>query len=235
MPSFVDAEEDDGDTQELEHEMLGLGIGLLIQLRAQHTGDENDENVDEGETCQQGMLQRGEQGLQGISEGGEEILYGIHVFSGSFLQNDGGKRIYTIIIPHFSKKRNGRTHFFRGKRKFSAQKTGREVPYVRKGRPAHRRTAPKGEGYPIGNESRGKRGSATAAAAEEEQDDDGDPDPVVVVEDVAQTVVHSEPPKYEVGEGRSRLHYHSMSKEQECAGNSEIFCRNGLDGSRKNL
>ena len=37
-------------------------------------------------------------------------------------------------------------------------------------------------------------GSATAAAAEEQQDDEDDPDPVVVVEYVAQTVVHSEPP-----------------------------------------
>ena len=36
--------------------------------------------------------------------------------------------------------------------------------------------------------------SATAAAAEEQQDDEDDPDPVVVVEYVAQTVVHSEPP-----------------------------------------
>ena len=43
-------------------------------------------------------------------------------------------------------------------------------------------------------------GSATAAAAGEQQDDEDDPDPVVVVEHVAQTVVHSEPPKkYEVG------------------------------------
>ena len=42
------------------------------------------------------------------------------------------------------------------------------------------------------------RGSATAAAIEEQQDDEDDPDPVVVVEYVAQTVVHSEPPKYEV-------------------------------------
>ena len=38
------------------------------------------------------------------------------------------------------------------------------------------------------------RRSATAAAAEEQQDDEDDPDPVVVVEYVAQTVVHSEPP-----------------------------------------
>ena len=37
-------------------------------------------------------------------------------------------------------------------------------------------------------------GSATAAAAGEQQDDEDDPDPVVVVEYVAQTVVHSEPP-----------------------------------------
>ena len=35
---------------------------------------------------------------------------------------------------------------------------------------------------------------AAAAAAEEQQDDKDDPDPVVVVENVAQTVVHSEPP-----------------------------------------
>ena len=41
---------------------------------------------------------------------------------------------------------------------------------------------------------RGGRGSATAAAAEEQQDDEDDPDPVVVVEYVAQTVVHREPP-----------------------------------------
>ena len=38
------------------------------------------------------------------------------------------------------------------------------------------------------------RESATAAAAEEEKNDKDDPDPVVVVEYVAQTVVHSEPP-----------------------------------------
>ena len=37
--------------------------------------------------------------------------------------------------------------------------------------------------------------SATAAAAGEQEDDEDDPDPVVVVEDVAQTVVHSVPPK----------------------------------------
>lgn len=37
------------------------------------------------------------------------------------------------------------------------------------------------------------RFSATAAAGEE-QDDEDDPDPVVVVENVAKTVVHSEPP-----------------------------------------
>ena len=43
-------------------------------------------------------------------------------------------------------------------------------------------------------------GSAAAAAAEEQQDDEDDPDPVVVVEYVAQTVVHGEPPIYEVGE-----------------------------------
>ena len=42
------------------------------------------------------------------------------------------------------------------------------------------------------------RGSATAAAAGEQEDDEDDPDPVVVVEDVAQTVVHSVPPKDEV-------------------------------------
>jgi hypothetical protein len=43
-------------------------------------------------------------------------------------------------------------------------------------------------------------GSATAAAAGEQEDDEDDPDPVVVVEHVAQAVVHSEPPKkYEVG------------------------------------
>ena len=41
-------------------------------------------------------------------------------------------------------------------------------------------------------------GSATAAAAGEQEDDEDDPDPVVVVEDVAQTVVHSVPPKDEV-------------------------------------
>ena len=35
---------------------------------------------------------------------------------------------------------------------------------------------------------------SAAAAAGEEQDDEDDPDPVVVVEYVAQTVVHSEPP-----------------------------------------
>ena len=43
-------------------------------------------------------------------------------------------------------------------------------------------------------------GSATAAAAGEQEDDEDDPDPVVVVEDVAQTVVHSVPPKNEVVE-----------------------------------
>ena len=37
------------------------------------------------------------------------------------------------------------------------------------------------------------RFSATAAAGEE-QDDEDDPDPVVVVKDVAKTVVHCEPP-----------------------------------------
>ena len=44
-------------------------------------------------------------------------------------------------------------------------------------------------------------GLAAAAAAGEQQDDEDDPDPVVVVEYVAQTVVHSEPPEYEVGGG----------------------------------
>ena len=47
---------------------------------------------------------------------------------------------------------------------------------------------------------RGRKGSATAAAAGEQQDDQDDPDPVVVVEDVAQTVVHSVPPENEVVE-----------------------------------
>ncbi len=37
-------------------------------------------------------------------------------------------------------------------------------------------------------------GSATAAAGEE-QDDEDNPDPVVVVKNIAQTVVHSEPPE----------------------------------------
>ena len=37
------------------------------------------------------------------------------------------------------------------------------------------------------------RFSATAAAGEE-QDNEDDPDPVVVIKDVAKTVVHSEPP-----------------------------------------
>ena len=45
-----------------------------------------------------------------------------------------------------------------------------------------------------GREGAGQ-GSATAAAAGEQEDDEDDPDPVVVVEDVAQTVVHSVPPK----------------------------------------
>ena len=42
-----------------------------------------------------------------------------------------------------------------------------------------------------------RRGTSTAAAAaaEEQENDEDDPDPVVVVEDVAQTVVHSVPPK----------------------------------------
>ena len=65
----------------------------------------------------------------------------------------------------------------------------------RGGRPAYRRATPKWRAFSLGRNSRGERGSATAAAAEEQQDDDGDPDPVVVVEDVAQTVVHSVPPK----------------------------------------
>ena len=38
-------------------------------------------------------------------------------------------------------------------------------------------------------------GGDLAAARGEQQDDDEDPDPVVVVENIAQTVVHSEPPK----------------------------------------
>ena len=41
----------------------------------------------------------------------------------------------------------------------------------------------------------GDGGSAAAAAAGEQENDEDDPDPVVVVEDVAQTVVHSVPPK----------------------------------------
>ena len=48
---------------------------------------------------------------------------------------------------------------------------------------------------PIGGSGEGWRsGSATAAAAGEQEDDEDDPDPVVVVEYVAQTVVHGEPP-----------------------------------------
>jgi len=39
---------------------------------------------------------------------------------------------------------------------------------------------------------------STAAAADENQRDDEDPDPVVV-EYVAQTVIHGIPPKYEMG------------------------------------
>ena len=38
------------------------------------------------------------------------------------------------------------------------------------------------------------KSATAAAAAEEEQDDEDDPDPVVVVEYVAQAVVHGEPP-----------------------------------------
>ena len=38
----------------------------------------------------------------------------------------------------------------------------------------------------------------TAAAADENQRDDEDPDPVIV-KYVAQTVIHGEPPKYEMG------------------------------------
>ena len=61
------------------------------------------------------------------------------------------------------------------------------------------------------------RGSATAAAAGEQEDDEDDPDPVVVVEDVAQTVVHSVPPKDEVVDsGLPRLHYHCMSEVGGC-------------------
>ena len=67
------------------------------------------------------------------------------------------------------------------------------------------------------------RGSATAAAAGEQEDDEDDPDPVVVVEDVAQAVVHGEPPKYEVGGGMTRLHYHCMSDAGECAGAEKLF------------
>ena len=52
---------------------------------------------------------------------------------------------------------------------------------------------------------RGRMGSATAAAAGEQQDDEDDPDPVVVVEYVAQTVVHSEPPKKYVAGNKSGL------------------------------
>ena len=59
-----------------------------------------------------------------------------------------------------------------------------------------RKLPPKG-GSPLPRGGGGKRGarSAAAAAAGEQQDDEDDPDPVVVVEHVAQTVVHSEPPK----------------------------------------
>ena len=43
---------------------------------------------------------------------------------------------------------------------------------------------------------------SAAAAANEDQRDDEDPDPVVV-EYVAQTVIHGIPPKYEMGRGLS--------------------------------
>ena len=88
---------------------------------------------------------------------------------------------------------------------------------------------------------RGKS-AAAAAAAEEQQDDEDDPDPVVVVEYVAQAVVHRNLRMERIwreeigGEFRlpfivcriSRLHYQNMSKRPECAWISKIFLpRNG--------
>ena len=76
---------------------------------------------------------------------------------------------------------------------------------------------------------RGRKGSATAAAAGEQQDDEDDPDPVVVVEHVAQTVVHSEPPKrYEVGR-RWRPSPLSLYVEgrRMCVEKKEKGCRDG--------
>ena len=72
---------------------------------------------------------------------------------------------------------------------------------------------------------------STAAAADEHQRDDENPDPVVV-KNVAKTVVHGIPPKYEIGylrnipQDASKIplawafalaHYYHMSKDAECA------------------
>ena len=80
---------------------------------------------------------------------------------------------------------------------------------------------------------RGGRGSATAAAAEEQQDDEDDPDPVVVVEYVAQTVVHSEPPysRSERGWNPSPLSEYvedgrwCMGDRKKCRDKSEGFAK----------
>ena len=67
----------------------------------------------------------------------------------------------------------------------SPEKNWSDRQYTKKEGPLARREPPEAR----------ETGSATAAAAGEQQDDEDDPDPVVVVEHVAQTVVHSEPPR----------------------------------------
>ena len=69
-----------------------------------------------------------------------------------------------------------------------------ELSKISKKGAAHPKESRRGA-LPVKKIIRGRGGgSATAAAAEEQQDDEDDPDPIVVVEHVAQTVVHSEPP-----------------------------------------
>ena len=92
--------------------------------------------------------------------------------------------IIIIIIPHFFEKRNRLAYF-----------SCREMQNLGCGlHPSKKRGSPDGGS----REGSAGDGSATAAAAGEQEDDEDDPDPVVVVEDVAQTVVHSVPPKDEV-------------------------------------
>ena len=103
--------------------------------------------------------------------------------------------IYIYVLYHaFLKNATVSQVFFSIRLKKIHEKRRKKLSIISKREAAREITDRRGDRPPLGRGTvRGIR-SATAAAAEEQQDDEDDPDPVVVVEYVAQTVVHREPP-----------------------------------------